>query len=391
VALDQKGEIKQMKRICYIANSMIPSHWANSIQVMKMCAALAKHGIRTELVVPLHFLSWWKAIRERIDIWDWYAVPRNFRITFLPYPHLGRRFAVRGYALAAAIYARHRKPDLVYTRSNLWVPYWLSRLGCPVVFEAHDLSEERKYPIFHSLSKEMEDGSLQGVVTISKGLALAYIEEGFPSDKVYVLHDGVDLERFGCPLSQFDARKETGLPRDCPIVCYTGSLREAYGIDVLLECALHLSKVLFVFVGGAEQEVKRYKIFCKKKGLKNVLFVGWVANSIVPKYLYASDILAMPYTTKVPTDQFMSPLKMFEYLAARRPIVATDLPTIREVLVHEHNAILVKPDSAGALRSGIERILGEPALAERIAQQARRDAEKYSWSNRAKAIIERFL
>jgi len=237
----------------------------------------------------------------------------------------------------------------------------------------------------------MEDGSLQGVVTISKGLALAYIEEGFPSDKVYVLHDGVDLERFGCPLSQFDARKETGLPRDCPIVCYTGSLREAYGIDVLLECALHLSKVLFVFVGGAEQEVKRYKIFCKKKGLKNVLFVGWVANSIVPKYLYASDILAMPYTTKVPTDQFMSPLKMFEYLAARRPIVATDLPTIREVLVHEHNAILVKPDSAGALRSGIERILGEPALAERIAQQARRDAEKYSWSNRAKAIIERFL
>ena len=101
----------------------------------------------------------------------------------------------------------------------------------------------------------------------------------------------------------------------------------------------------------------------------------------------------MPYSrrTVAPggvTTDWMSPLKMFEYMAAARPIVASDLPALREVLRDRENAVLVEPDNAAALADGLRCLLGDASLAHRLATQARRDVEAYTWENRARIILD---
>ena len=82
-----------------------------------------------------------------------------------------------------------------------------------------------------------------------------------------------------------------------------------------------------------------------------------------------------------------SPLKLFEYMAAGRPIVASDLPSLREVLRHGDNAWLVQPDDPAALAQGIQHLLAEPALAARLAAQAQEEVQAYTWEQRAERIL----
>jgi len=100
--------------------------------------------------------------------------------------------------------------------------------------------------------------------------------------------------------------------------------------------------------------------------------------------LFAADALVLPNSAKAKiSSHYTSPLKLFEYMASRRPIVASDLPSLREVLRDGENAVLVKPDNPRALAEGIERALSDAELAARIGRQAREDVEQYTWEKRA--------
>jgi len=83
---------------------------------------------------------------------------------------------------------------------------------------------------------------------------------------------------------------------------------------------------------------------------------------------------------------YTSPLKLFEYMASGRPVVASDLPALREVLRPDDNAVLVEPGSADALAAGIRRIVGDAAFGRRLAANARRDVADYTWDKRAERL-----
>src|SRR5690606_28470778 len=83
------------------------------------------------------------------------------------------------------------------------------------------------------------------------------------------------------------------------------------------------------------------------------------------------------------SDRYTSPLKLFEYMAAGRPIVASDLHALREVLRHDENALLVAPDSPAALAEALRRLIDGRELSRRLAQRARQDAAEYGWDTRA--------
>jgi glycosyltransferase involved in cell wall biosynthesis len=141
-------------------------------------------------------------------------------------------------------------------------------------------------------------------------------------------------------------------------------------------------------VGGRAEDIGRLKSIAEGLNLlERVRFVGQVANRDVPAYLWAADVLAMPYTSRTPTVRYMSPLKMFEYMAAGRPIVATDFPVVREVLRDGQTALLVQPDSSQALREVLQRALSDPSLQQRLAGAAREAAKAYSWERRAQRIL----
>jgi glycosyltransferase involved in cell wall biosynthesis len=118
-----------------------------------------------------------------------------------------------------------------------------------------------------------------------------------------------------------------------------------------------------------------------------VLFTGFVPNRDIPKWLYASDVLVMPYTRGTQSAEFMSPMKMFEYMAAGRPIVAPRYESTCEVLEHERNALLIPECSTRQLLQAIDRALNDRRAPD-WAQQAKTDVCKYAWQDRAARILE---
>ena len=177
------------------------------------------------------------------------------------------------------------------------------------------------------------------------------------------------------------------------IVCYSGNIYEGRGIELLIDASLRLEGVTFLIVGGLEEEVKTYRDIAQKKRADNIQLVGFVSHESVPTYLLASDILVMPYTSSMTIKggtkaaEFTSPIKLFEYMAAGRPIVATSLPTVHEILRHKENAVLVNPDSAESLCKGLQEVLDNPALACAISERAQSDVRDYTWEERAKKLL----
>ncbi|MFQ5627042.1 MAG: glycosyltransferase, partial [Methyloligellaceae bacterium] len=116
--------------------------------------------------------------------------------------------------------------------------------------------------------------------------------------------------------------------------------------------------------------------------------VGYVEPSRVPTYLAAADVLVLPNSGVTDISRYYtSPLKLFEYMATGRPIVASDLPAMQEVLVEGETALLVPSDDPAALAAAICRLRSRPALAQRLAQQAKRAVGAYAWDQRATRLL----
>ena len=144
----------------------------------------------------------------------------------------------------------------------------------------------------------------------------------------------------------------------------------------------------FYFVGGWPDDI--VKISKASNGLKNIHIVGFVSNDQVPTWLASADVLLLPNSGKYKHARVTSPLKLYEYMAAKRPIIATDIPALRGVLSHRENAFLIEPDSAGQMASAVMTVCQNENLSNRIAIQAWKDVQKLTWTNRAQNIFRFF-
>jgi len=392
--------------LAYITNTRIPSERANSVQTAQMCAAFAALGAQVTLYHPDR-----RNLPEftNTNLWDYYGLPRSFkqyRVPCVDWFHLsgGRLwlerpiFLLQTFTFALSLLATlvHAPADVYYSRD----PFVLALLVVALpgarrrmVFEAHTFPTTKAARTFRrwALSR------VRGTVTISHALERLYVGLGLPPQTVTTAPDGVDVSRFSPPFaphrSKAEARTALGLPLDKKLVIYTGGLYRGRGLEELIVAAKNLEAEL-VIVGGKEAEaMARLKAYAAEQGAANVRFEGHHPPTDIPTYLAAADILAMPYSrrTVAPggvTTDWMSPLKMFEYMAAARPILASDLPALREVLRDRENALLVEPDNAGALADGLCCLLNDPAFADRLAAQAQRDVEAYTWENRARGILD---
>jgi len=144
----------------------------------------------------------------------------------------------------------------------------------------------------------------------------------------------------------------------------------------------------FLFVGGWPQDVARWQ--AEYPGLANLHFQGFVNNAELGAWLAAADILVLPASASDPDAAHTSPLKLFEYMASARPIVASAVPALAAVLNDEADALLVPPDDAPALAAAVRRIQDDAALAARLATGARARAADFTWDKRVEAILRRF-
>jgi glycosyltransferase involved in cell wall biosynthesis len=202
----------------------------------------------------------------------------------------------------------------------------------------------------------------------------------------------VDLERFASLPDPVAARRQTGL-REMPTVMCTGHLYAGRGAELFLALAKSLSQAQFVWAGGRREDVQTWK---QRAESDNVRFTGFIPNRDLPLYQAAADVLLMPYSRSImgssgsaDSAAVASPMKMFEYMAAGRAIVSSDLPVIREIL-NEKNAVFCKPEEIGDWRLAIEALLNDEVRRIELGKQARQDVRGYTWVARAQRIMNAF-
>jgi glycosyltransferase involved in cell wall biosynthesis len=223
-------------------------------------------------------------------------------------------------------------------------------------------------------------------VAVSDEVAAA-VEAAAPSRPTVVLPNGFDGRMFERLPTRHEARRFLGLPLDRPVVGFAGSLRPWHGLEDAVSALADLPTVFLAVAGEGEVRTGLERRAQQLGVAERVLWVGQLPHQLIPGFLAALDAAILPYPA-LPGFAF-SPLKLYEYLAAGTPVVASDLGQIRTALEAGRWGALVRPGDPAALAAGIRQVLEDPIQAGRIAADARRMAfQEHSWERRARTLTD---
>ncbi len=373
-------------KIACITTSQIPSSTANSIQVMKVAQALAQVGGAVSVFAPGRAAADWDTLAAH------YGLVTPFEAQWVPGLRLFRRY---DFALAALGRAQAWGADVVYTWL-IQVALLAAMRGLPVVLELHDRPTGKLGPRLYRAFLRQKARKRTLVITgaLRRALEQAY-GYTYPEDEIRIAPNGADLERYADLGDPAMARHQLGLPQG-PTAVYSGHFYAGRGLDLLYALAQRLPQVNFLWVGGRPEDVARWREKLAAAGAGNVLLTGFVENRRLPLYQAAGDVLLMPYERSIAGSsggnsvEICSPMKMFEYMAVGRAILASDLPVLHEVL-DERNAVFCPPEDVDAWTAALQALLDNPNRLAQLAGQARRDILRYTWRARAERALEGML
>ncbi len=375
-------ETSNSDRVCYIASPELFSEGAYGVHAVEMCKALDKLGIDFEAVFPGRF--------AKKDIFEYYGVRKPFKLKSLPLTkYTGRQIA---HGICSALYAllNRKNFDFVLTR-NLICASILIKSGISTVYDAHHPPVNRAARL---LFQSFQNSAFLDAVSFnSDGLRKIYLRGGLDDGKTVVAHNGAATGDFENRPPRTEIRKQLNLPADKKIVCYCGNTYPGRGIETLVELAAEMRDALFLVVGGREGDNAPHIEAAREKGLDNFLVKGFVPHSEVPLYLLASDVLALPYTKCITIKggtraaDFTSPIKLFEYMAAAKPIAATAIPTVLEILKDGQDSVMAAPGDFAGFAKAVRRCLDDPDFSRRIARRSREKVREYTWEKRVSKIL----
>lgn len=357
----------------YFINTNIANYRAHTSQILNTTAILGR-------IIPLTLVA-----PRYGSIDDKEELKKRHGLDFLPEMALLSNFGLSSpsavgfilFNIPAIIYLLRRKfsgeAGFIYIRSTLFLPLvFMSKiLGVPIIYETHRVpqssTENFRDRIISKLSR--------GIVVISDHVRTYYEQYGKP---ILVVHDAVSLERFGVDINKIEARKNYGLlPRD-KVGVYTGTVSRLKGVQYLVSAAKLMPGVKFLLAGIISGDFRDYT------WPENITILGQREQAELPAILRSGDVLVLPH----PDNEYsQSPMKLFEYMASGVPIVSSRLSSLTEVL-NDANSVLVEAENPEALKAGIEKVLDDSLLASRIALEAKRNAEEYTWEKRGKRIAD---
>lgn len=317
-----------------------------------------------------------------------YGLPKTVEIRIVHTPDLFRLPVLRHIAFRTSLitftYQVYRllqregeEKDAVFA-NDLMCGIAASYTKCRLVYEVHDYPERWKL-FYRNLFKRTY------LVIATNQWKYDELKREFqiPDHRLLMLRNGVDVEAFLTNRSKEECRTQLGIPANEQIVVYTGHLYSWKGVDTLAAAMEHLSDIECYFVGGTESDVKRCEGIYKAS---NLHFVGHRPHNEMPIWQRAADALILPNTAKEEiANRYTSPMKLFEYMASGRPIVASRIPSISEVLTDD-TAYLVEADSPSSLAEGIRQTIEDRESACMRGENAQGEVRKYSWNERANRL-----
>ena len=402
-------------RLIYLANARMPTEKAHGAQIAQMCESFLLAGCDLELWYPDRDEP---EEAKSIPLRAYYGLSRDIPTRQIPcldlmtvLYHAGLRgklvdklsFRLRTYSLLAVLawraWREHRRaPDTLFYMRDLTLAKGLPRL-LPASFRRRMVVE------VHALSPDSETRRRQvatlsqvgAVVALTATMKRDMVASGLPEARILVAHDAFNQRLFAAPPSRAEARARLGLPAEGRIAAYVGrylQLNKEKGIpDIIAAAPAMLAAcpdLRFLFVGGPLDRVPHYQGLIAALGLPAERFAFHDKRPMaeVPAWCAAADLLLMPYPQDPQYAANLSPLKMFEYMACHRPILASALPSIGEILQDGTNAALCAPSDPPSLARRAIEVLNTPSLGEKLAERAARDVSTLTWDNRARHILD---
>jgi len=369
-------------KIAAISTSRIPSNTANSIQVMKVCQALKQVGNDVKLWVPKFKTASWLELAEK------YGISTPYEIEWLEFHNNLKQYDFCWKSVQTGI---QWGADVVYTWA-LQAAVFNSLRNKTTVMEFHDYPMGLLGPFWfriflHSPGKKI-------LLTTTRALANG-IQERFhlkiPEEILQIAPNGTDLERYQALPHSSEARFQLGLAERFTIM-YSGHFYPGRGLELMLGLAQALPQFQFLWIGGQDEDIEPWKKRLRTLGIQNVIITGFINNARLPLYQAAGDILLMPYQREIAGSsggnivKVINPMKMFDYMATRRAILASDIPIFHEVL-NNQNAIFCPPEDLNSWIKAILTLANNKPKRDKLARQAGKDAVLFTWDNRASQTL----
>ena len=362
-----------MKKAIYIADLNLPSRRAYAIHVLKMCDNFCLNKFDVKLLVinekkktNIKKLKSDFLLRSKNNFSIISTFKNREKISFYHRVYFG---------LKSAIYAKNNKSDLVLTRS-IWSSIFLVLFKTKHILEIHN--------IYHGLSglivkvfNLLGSKYIKNIIFISNQLSKLFEEN---KEKKIILHDAVDIKNFNKVKIKDNLKLKN--------ICYVGSFYKGRGIELILYLSKKFKDLNFSLYGDNAK-------FKKTNELKNLNLNGYLKYKEIPKILNKNDILLMPYEKNVSVDSgklntadYCSPLKLFEYLAAGKIIISSNLKGINEILIHKKNALISKSFTKENWVKIINKIINKEYQLNEIRHNALETAKEHTWDKRVKKIIK---
>jgi glycosyltransferase involved in cell wall biosynthesis len=378
-------------RVIYPVPEPLPDARARFIQIVNTCRALAEKGTEVVLVTGLR-----KGYDEK-GVLEFYGIEHHPLLEFVCLPMLrgekGSHFRLSWHGVFhLSLFFYLFKKELQKKETVLFVRHLktaeslirISKLvRMPLVFEVHEVEKSsnggkerkgRKAVLMRS--EDMVFRKADALIAISESLRDHLMRAGLEGKTIHVIRDGVKKAWLGVRRADFGG-----------FICYTGSLYEWKGIDTLILAMKDLPDERLVVVGGGGR-LEAMKGLAVREGVAGrIEFVGPVSHSTVPAILSRAKVAVLPNISEGPSA-FSSPLKLFEYMACGLPIVASDLPSFREILDDGRNALLFSPGDPGELADKIKELSRDPTLAGMLAAACKEDARQFTYEERALKIAD---
>ncbi|MGH1456490.1 MAG: glycosyltransferase family 4 protein [Alphaproteobacteria bacterium] len=367
-------------KIYYLSGAKLPSQGPHSIHVMKMAQAFGKAGHD----VTLFAQSIGAASEDLYEIYDTDPCFKLHLFSGINLPVLSNATQLLQLSKKMNYSAR---PDLLYGHDPLALTLFSNE--APIIFEVHEIPTQAAQ--HWAFSRLLKNGNLRAIITVSDVLKKEILRQ-YPQidpEQIFVAHDGADL------IDNLSSHEDDATLRgrkDALNIGYAGSLTPGKGIELINRIARLRPEYDFHIVGGSKKQIQRLETSDR---MPNVYFYGHCEHADVPSYLKAFDICVAPYQHRAliktghNTSRWISPMKVFEYMAAKKPMICSKLQVIEEIVQHDYNALLLPASNENKWAEAIDMLAEKPDLVQKLTDNAHQSLkDHYTWDKRVEAIFD---